>query len=118
MTKEDMRKVLLQQWGCLCWGCGFEPPGGDDRHLELDRNQPKAGGGSNNLDNRAMLCGPCNRAKSNILTLAGLRKENKRKGHWYKDMNVEIPLLAVADWARNYLATTAQQGRFTITVAA
>ena len=33
------------------------------------------------MANRLLLCGPCNRAKSNTLTLSGLRKLN-RQNNW------------------------------------
>ena len=33
------------------------------------------------LRNRILLCGPCNKLKSNRFTLSGLRRENKKLGY-------------------------------------
>ena len=33
-----------------------------------------------NFANRLLLCGPCNRLKSNIYTLSGLRRQNQKQG--------------------------------------
>ena len=52
----------------------------DPRYLELDHNAPRKDGGPNDISNRILLCGPCNRAKSHIYTLSGLRKLNKKNG--------------------------------------
>ena len=54
--------------------CDFRAP--DPRYLQLDHVDPKADGSSNHLDNQALLCQPCNLAKSNKLTLGALRREN------------------------------------------
>ena len=32
---------------------------------------------------RVLLCGPCNRLKSNVYTLSGLRRENKKRRYLY-----------------------------------
>ena len=76
MSREDMLKYLLEQYGCVCRGCDktFDDP----RHLELDHNSPRADGGLNHITNRVLLCGPCNKTKSNMLTLSGLRRKNKK----------------------------------------
>ena len=55
--------------------------------MALDHLHPKAEGGENHLLNRILLCGPCNGRKSNQLTMAGLRRENRRVG-WMKDAQV------------------------------
>ena len=80
MTKAEMKEYLLKQQGnkAKCQGCYHIMP--DERHLELDHNRPKSDGGSNALENRTLLCGPCNRKKSDRLTLTGLRKQNKKEG--------------------------------------
>ena len=41
--------------------------------------------GAFDVSNRLLLCGPCNRAKSNILTLSGLRRLNKQNGWMARD---------------------------------
>ena len=77
-TRAQMYEHLLTQHGTRCMGCdrAFDDP----RYLELDHNTPRADGGWNHISNRILLCGPCNRAKSNIYTLSGLRRLNKKKG--------------------------------------
>lgn len=47
---------------------------------------PRSDGGLNHISNRALLCGPCNRLKSNIYTLSGLRKQNKQLGYMSEDL--------------------------------
>ncbi len=79
MTRAEMYDFLIGQHGAKCQGCDrtFDDP----RYLELDHNTPRADGGWNHISNRVLLCGPCNRLKSNIYTLSGLRRENKKRGH-------------------------------------
>ena len=78
MTRAAMYKHLLSQKGCKCQGCdrAFDDP----RYLDLDHNTPRSDGGINHISNRILLCGPCNRLKSNTLTLTGLRRMNKKAG--------------------------------------
>ncbi len=110
-SKEQMKAILIEKWGAVCWGCGFEPPNSDDRHFDLDHNLPKASGGTNDLDNRAILCRPCNGRKSNTLTLDGLRRANRRDGYWYGSPPIDqrIPLKLAVAWARDYLERQARQ---------
>ena len=79
MTRAQMRDILLKQKGQICQGCNrkFDDP----RYLALDHNTPRSDGGINHISNRVLICGPCNTLKSNTLTLSGLRKENRRRGH-------------------------------------
>ena len=78
-TRAQMYKHLLDQNGSVCQGCdrAFDDP----RYLELDHNTPRSDGGLNHISNRVLLCGPCNRLKSNTYTLSGLRKENRKRGY-------------------------------------
>ena len=78
MSRAEMYEFLLTQHGPVCQGCDrvFDDP----RYLELDHNTPRSSGGINHISNRILLCGPCNRLKSNIYTLEGLRRENKKRG--------------------------------------
>ena len=110
-SREQMKAILIRQWSAVCWGCGFEPPNADDRFFDLDHDRPKAGGGSNELDNRAILCRPCNGRKSNTLTLEGLRRANKRDGYWYGSPPIDqrIPLKLAVAWAQEYLAQAGEQ---------
>ena len=79
MSRAEMVEFLLDQHGSTCQGCDrkFDDP----RYLELDHNTPRSDGGANHIYNRILLCGPCNRLKSNKWTLSGLRAENKKRGH-------------------------------------
>ncbi len=78
-TRAEMYAHLLEQHGARCQGCDrtFDDP----RYLELDHNTPRSDGGLNHISNRILLCGPCNRLKSNTYTLSGLRRENSRRGY-------------------------------------
>lgn len=83
MSRAEMYEYLLSQNGPRCQGCYrmFDDP----RYLELDHNTPRADGGINHISNRILLCGPCNRVKSNVFTLSGLRKENEKNGWMVKE---------------------------------
>jgi len=78
-TRAEMYSHLLDQHGPRCMGCDrtFDDP----RYLELDHNTPRSDGGLNHISNRILLCGPCNRLKSNTFTLSGLRRENAKRGY-------------------------------------
>ena len=78
MSRAEMYEYLLAQHGQRCQGCDrtFD----DARYLELDHNTPRSDGGLNHITNRVLLCGPCNRAKSNTYTLSGLRRLNRTNG--------------------------------------
>ena len=78
MSRQEMKDLLIEQSGIVCAGCDREFD--DPLYLELDHNTPRSDGGVNHISNRLLLCGPCNRIKSNTLTLTGLRRENKRRG--------------------------------------
>ena len=86
MSRAEMYEVLLSHNGMKCQGCdrAFDDP----RYLELDHNTPRSDGGINHVSNRILLCSPCNRAKSNTLTLSGLRRHNKKNG-WMAGMQAE-----------------------------
>ena len=78
-TRAQMYLHLLDQYGPRCQGCNrtFDDP----RYLELDHNVPRSDGGINHVTNRILLCGPCNKLKSNIYTLSGLQRENRKRGY-------------------------------------
>ena len=79
MSRAEMVQFLLSQHGSRCRGCNriFDDP----RYLELDHNTPRSDGGINHISNRVLLCGPCNKLKSNRFTLSGLQRENKKLGY-------------------------------------
>ena len=100
-NRNQMANIIAERWGTRCWTCGYEPPALD--YLDLDHILPKSDGGSNDLDNRALLCGPCNRDKSNNLTLSALRKQNKRKNkRWFGKPPIDewLKLDQALEWAR------------------
>ena len=77
LSHADMRDVLYAAQGGICAGCGREL---HIRFMQLDHMQPRADGGDNTIDNRVMLCSPCNGAKGAVLTISGLVRANKRDG--------------------------------------
>ncbi|MCY4146072.1 MAG: DNA methyltransferase, partial [Chloroflexi bacterium] len=79
MSRAEIYVHLLEQHGARCQGCYREFD--DPRYLQLDHNVPRSDGGLNHISNRILLCGPCNRLKSNIYTLSGLRRQNKKLGY-------------------------------------
>ena len=90
-TRVEMYEHLLDQNGLVCQGCDRKFD--DHRYLELDHNTPRSDGGINHISNRILLCGPCNRLKSNTYTLSGLRRQNKKMGH-LAGSGLEDPKLA------------------------
>ena len=78
-SRARMYDYLIEQHGSKCQGCDriFDDP----RYLELDHNIPRSDGGMNHITNRILLCGPCNKVKSNVYTLSGLRRENIKRGY-------------------------------------
>lgn len=76
-SREEMIKICLDRDGPACQGCGITLPA---RYYELDHKSPRADGGSDLVDNRLLLCAPCNRLKSNNLTISGIRRNNKKAG--------------------------------------
>ncbi len=79
LSRAEMYDLLIKQYGICCRGCDREFD--DKRYLELDHNTPRADGGVNHISNRILLCSPCNKLKSHIFTLSGLRKENTKRGY-------------------------------------
>ena len=101
LTHREMEEILVERFGLQCWGCSFVAP--DPRYLELDHVTPKSDGGSDHLDNRALLCRPCNGEKSNKKTLSALRSVNRKAGH-LKAKEHPIHLPSAAAWCRQVLA--------------
>ena len=85
----EMRRILAEAQ-CLpggdpatevvCAGCGRVR---EEPEFELDHILPKKDSGTDDLQNRILLCGPCNRRKAARFTLSGLRDENHKTG-WTK----------------------------------
>ena len=98
-THAEMHEILVNQFGLKCWGCNFEPP--DKRYLHLDHIIPKSDGGTNHIDNRALLCQPCNSKKSNAMSLNALRRANKREG--YMQEGAPVNLMSALYWTKERL---------------
>ena len=97
-THAEMKEILIGKFGTACWGCGFD--NGDERYLQLDHISPKTDGGVNSIDNRALLCQPCNALKGNRKSLSELRRENKRKNYMKGGL---IDLVQARAWTRQVL---------------
>ena len=76
----EVRERLIIRDGLRCQGCGWEPHQPD--YLQVDHNKPKTLKGSDEMDNLALLCDPCNRKKSNKLTLNELRMSRAAEPGW------------------------------------
>ena len=85
LPRPELLERLVLRDDLLCQGCGLRPVDGVlppvkfTRLMEIDHNHPRSAGGSNHVDNRVLLCGDCNRTKSDTMTLKGLRRYNKRE---------------------------------------
>ena len=102
-THREMHAILMKQFDARCWGCMFDGSIYGERgglYLELDHVNPKTAGGHDDLDNRALLCSPCNREKSDRQTLSALR--NKTMGR-SKARKHPIDLKQASTWCRNRL---------------
>ena len=108
MTRQEIHKVLIEEFGPYCWGCNFKAP--DPRYLELDHINPKDGKddyGQHHINNRALLCKPCNLEKGNRMTLPQLRRINKQKG--YMKEGTLIDLRKASEWTWKYLVKRIQE---------
>ena len=83
----EIRERLIISDGQRCQGCGWEPPYPD--YLQVDHKKPRSLGGVDEMDNFVLLCDPCNRFKSNKLTLAELRQarveEERMDAGWWQE---------------------------------
>ena len=99
LRHSEMHEILVEQFGLKCWGCHYIPP--DKRYLHLDHIVPKSDGGTNQIDNRALLCQPCNSMKSNTMSLTALRRRNKREKYIRDSEPIHLP--SALAWTRNHL---------------
>ncbi len=101
-THSEMHAMLVDRYGMRCWGCVFDGSIYGERgrlYLELDHVDPKSAGGHDDLDNRALLCGPCNRAKGDRRTLVALRRETMGRAA----RRHPIDLRVAREWCHNRL---------------
>ena len=84
--RSKMLRALIARDGLLCQGCGLRPQdlGFPEWKLkgliEIDHKMPRTDGGGDELANRVLLCGKCNKTKSNKMTLSGLQTHNRKHG--------------------------------------
>ena len=91
IPKDDAKRLLMDQFGPVCWGCGYEPrrPNGslDETLLEVDhiraRKATQGTQGNDELYNLALLHRTCNGIKRNRMTLEELRNHNAMNGLLY-----------------------------------
>ena len=98
IPKDEVKAILIERFGPVCWGCGFPArrPNGtvNMAQLEVDhmraRNAKEGVKGDDELYNLALLCAHCNRTKGNRLTLAETRDKNAHDGALYVDTIGEL----------------------------
>ena len=98
ISKEDAKELLINRFGPVCWGCGYEPrrPNGslDATLLEVDhiraRRAAEGTQGDNELYNLALLHRTCNGIKRNRMTLEELRRYNADNGLLYVNTTAEL----------------------------
>ena len=83
MPIREVRERLIIRDGQRCQGCGWEPPYPD--YLQVDHKRPKTLDGKDEMENYTLLCDPCNRKKSNKLTLTELRQVRVEEGRMDAD---------------------------------
>ncbi len=69
-----LEEAQAHEGGVICGGCGRVL---EREFMQLDHIMPRKDGGANDISNRILLCGPCNRRKGSAFTLSGLRKQNR-----------------------------------------
>ena len=98
ISKDDAKNLLIERFGPLCWGCGYQPrrPNGsyDLTLLEVDhiraRRAAEGTPGNDELYNLALLHRTCNGIKRNNLTLEQLRQYNADHGLLYVNTQGEL----------------------------
>ena len=93
IPKDDAKKLLMDKFGPVCWGCGYEPrrPNGsiDATLLEVDHIRARKANegvqGDDELYNLAVLHRTCNSIKLHRMTLEELRKDNVENERLYVD---------------------------------
>ena len=85
MSTKEAKVKLLEMDGMVCQGCGWVPPYAD--YLQVDHKKPRDKKGREVLTNFGLLCEPCNRKKSNKLSLRELQERRIEEGRmdmeWY-----------------------------------
>ena len=98
IPKDEAKRLLIERFGAVCWGCGYEPirPNGtlDDMLLEVDHIRARKASegiqGDDELYNLALLHRTCNGIKRNKLTLEELRTDNADNKRLYVDTTSDL----------------------------
>ena len=82
---------LLEKYGAYCQGCGCDFTDNPSA-LEVDHIWPRSEGGTDAYENLTLLCPPCNRTKSDTMTITGLQQRNRREGILRPENDVHLKL--------------------------
>ena len=77
-SKKRIKEILLEELGLICQGCNHHLP--DERQLTVDHIHPISKGGADEIENRTLLCYPCNQLKGNKMTLPQLQAAIRKSG--------------------------------------
>ena len=120
ISKEEAKQLLINKFGPVCWGCGYEPrrPNGslDETLLEVDhiraRRAAQGTQGNDELYNLALLHRTCNGIKRHRMTLEELRYHSGMHGLLYVEKDSDLVDLyeATAFAAEQIAMHTAKHG--------
>ena len=108
IPKQKCKDLLLEEWSCVCWGCGKRPVlpnGGEDPddldidHLYARRPAGDDEGGDDDLYNLGLVCRKCNGRKGNRMTMEELRNDREAEGLLYCDRRRLVNLGRAQKWA-------------------
>ncbi len=84
---KEIREQLVRTEGRRCQGCGWQAPYID--FLQVDHKKPRSLGGTDEMENLTLLCGPCNRLKGNKMALRELQDvrvdERRMNAKWWEE---------------------------------
>ena len=86
LSRRGRKILLIDRYGLRCQGCG-QPK--SEKDLTVDHIKAKSADGPDAIQNRTLLCGPCNQLKSDYLTLDELHQRRLEDGlmdsDWWKE---------------------------------
>ena len=86
LSRRGRKILLIDRYGLRCQGCG-QPK--SEKDLTVDHITAKSAGGPDAIQNRTLLCEPCNQLKSNESTLDELHQRRLEDGlmdsDWWKE---------------------------------
>lgn len=101
-TQKRSKALLVRRFGLICWGCGTKTEALQVDHIRA-RKAKYGIAGDDELYNLALLCGPCNRRKSNTMTMGGLRWSNRNNSRLRCRWSELPDLFEAQQWAVKYL---------------